>query len=95
MEDVRFAMKKLGVSFGAVAELLEGVKVDKQRCVVLVRELRSAIDILKGIEQTWEVPRNGKGKFRGDVAGVAAAAAIDERIAIPIPVSEWDGYSQT
>lgn len=97
MEDLRFAMKKLGVSFGAVAELLEGVKVDKQRCVVLVRELRSAIDILKGIEQTWEVPRNGKGKFRGDVAGVAAtaAAATDERIAIPIPVSEWDGYSQT
>lgn len=94
MEDVRFAMKKLGVSFGAVAELLEGVKMDKQRCVVLARELRSALDILKGIQQSWEVPRNGTGKLKGDVAGVAAAAA-GERIAIPIPVSEWDGYSQT
>ena len=89
MEDVRFAMKKLGVSFGAVAELLEGVKVDKQRCVVLARELRSALDILKGIQQTWEVPRSGKGGFRGDVAGAAPADAR-----IPIPVSEWDGYSQ-
>jgi len=86
MEDVRFAMKKLGVSFGAVAELLEGVKVDKQRCAVLVRELRSAIDILKGIEQAWEVSRNGKGGFRD--------AAADARIAIPIPVEEYDGFSQ-
>ena len=50
MEDVRFAMKKLGVSFGAVAELLEGVKVEKQRCAVLVKELRSAMDILEGIK---------------------------------------------
>jgi len=92
MEDLRFAMKKLGVSFGAVAELLEGVKVDKQRCVVLARELRSALDILKGIQQSWEVPRNGTGKFKGDAAGTAAAAAD---VRIPIPVSEWDGYSQT
>jgi hypothetical protein len=89
MEDVRFAMKKLGVSFGAVAELLEGVKVDKQRCVVLVRELRSAIDVLKGIEQAWEVPRNGNGGFRD-----AAGATTDARIAIHIPFSD-DGYSQT
>lgn len=88
MEDVRFATKKLGVSFGAVAELLEGVKVDKQRCVVLARELRSALDILKGIQQSWEVPRDGTGKFQGDTAGAAD-------VRIPIPVSEWDGYSQT
>ena len=90
VEDVRFAMKRLGVSFGAVAELLEVVKVDKQRCVVLARELRSAIDILKGIQQSWEARSKGKGRFRGDAAGDAPA---DQRI--PIPVSEWDGHSQT
>lgn len=86
MEDVRFAMKKLGVSFGAVAELLEGVKVEKQRCAVLVKELRSAMDILEGIKETWEVSRNGKGRFRGDAA--------DGRIAIPIPdtASFSDGF---
>lgn len=94
MEDVRFAMKKLGVSFGAVAELLEGIKVDKQRCAVLIRELRSAIEILKGIEEVWEMPRNGKGGFK-DAAGVATA---DGRISMPVPVAfsdTWDGYSQT
>lgn len=93
MEDVRFAMKKLAVSFGAVAELLEGVKADKQRCAVLIKELRSAMDILKGVEETWKVPRNGKGRFRGDPAGAAADARI------PIAVSaafsdDYDGYSQ-
>lgn len=93
MEDVRFAMKKLAVSFGAVAELLEGVKVDKQRCAVLIKELRSAMDILKGVEETWKVRRNGKERFRGDAAGAAADARI------PIPVSaafsdDYDGYSQ-
>lgn len=89
MEDVRFAMKKLGVSFGAVAELLEGVKGDKQRCAVLVKELASAMDILNGIKETWEVPRNGKGMFRGEA---------DRRIPIPVTPSlsdKFDGYSQT
>lgn len=80
MEDVRFAMKKLGVSFGAVAELLEGIKADKQRFGVLLRELRSASEIMLGIREVWEAPRNGKGRFRGD-------AAADARIAIPVPVA--------
>jgi hypothetical protein len=89
MEDVRFAMKKLGVSFGAAAELLEAVKSDKQRCAVLVKELASAMDILNGIKETWEVPRKGKGRFRGEA---------DRRIPIPVSASlsdEFDGYSQT
>jgi hypothetical protein len=89
MEDVRLAMKKLGVGFGAVAELLEGIKVDKQRCAVLVKELISAIDILKDIKETWEVPRNGRGRFR---------AEADGRIPIPVPASltdDFDGYGQT
>lgn len=91
VEDVRLAMKKLGVSFGAVAELLEGVKTDRQRSGVLIRELRSALEIMLGIREVWEVPKNGKGRFRGP-------AAADGRIAVPIPVAapfSDDGYSQT
>ena len=84
MEDVRFAMKKLGVSFGAVAELLEGVKMEKQRCAVLLKELRSAMEILEGIKEMWEVPRNGKGRFRG--------GAADARVPIPDTASFSDGF---
>ena len=95
MEDLRLAMKKLGVSFGAVGELLEGVKGDRQRCGVLVRELKCAMEILKGVEEVWESPgKNGKGRFRGE-----GAAAADGRIPIPIPIpvpvaasETWDGY---
>ncbi|GAB7324782.1 hypothetical protein MBLNU13_g08630t1 [Cladosporium sp. NU13] len=87
MEDVRFAMKKLGVSFGAVAELLEGVKVEKQRCAVLLKELRSAMDILEGMKETWEVPRNGKGRFR-DITD----ARIPIHIPVPAPSSFSDEY---
>jgi hypothetical protein len=65
IEDVRLAMKKLSVSFGALGELLEGVRLEKSRCAVLVRELRSAQDVLMGIRGVWEVPaRSGGGGGR-------------------------------
>lgn len=89
VEDVRLALKKLGVSFGAIGELLEGVKVDKQRCGVLRKELISAMDILNGIKQTWELPRKAKSGFREPAGGAGGKAPL------PAFVEVWDEFGQT
>lgn len=81
MEDVRLAMKKLDVSFGAMMELLDGVKAERQRCVVLIRELRSAVEILETIRVVWEVPRNGKGgNARGHYQGSKASTSSPDKV---------------
>lgn len=94
IEDVRLAMKKLGVSFGALAELLEGVRVEKSRCPVLVRELRSAQDILQGIRRFWDPPSrrggNGGGR-RGGFSGAVPAGG--GKIPVAAFVEEWENSS--
>ena len=93
VEDVRLAMKKLGVSFGALAELLEGVRVEKSRCPVLVRELRSAQDVLLGIRRVWEVPSRGGGGRRRDNFSNVATAGGSGKIPVAAFVEDWENSS--
>ena len=92
VEDVRLAMKKLGVSFGALAELLEGVRVEKSRCPVLVRELRSAQDVLLGIRRVWEVPSRSGGRRRDNFSNVATAGGSG-KILVAAFVEDWENSS--
>ncbi|KAM0696502.1 hypothetical protein Q7P36_003750 [Cladosporium allicinum] len=95
VEDVRLAMKKLGVSFGALAELLEGVRVEKSRCPVLVRELRSAQDVLLGIRRVWrvwEVPSRSGGRRRDNFSN-AATAGGSGKIPVAAFVEDWENSS--
>lgn len=87
MEDVRLAMKKLWVSFGAIKELLEGVRVERGRCAVLVREMRSAWDTLNGIKEVWDRSLRRDGGARGVFERMPAA---DKR---PVVFEEeWPDY---
>ena len=92
LEDVRHAMKKLSVSFGALAELLEGVRVEKSRCPVLVRELRSAQDVLLGIRRVWGVPSRNGGRRR-DNFSTAATAGGSGKIPVAAFVEDWENSS--
>lgn len=92
VEDVRLAMKKLSVSFGALAELLEGVRVEKSRCAVLVRELRSAQDVLLGIRRVWEVPARSTGRRRDNFSN-AATAGGGGKIPAAAFVEDWENSS--
>jgi hypothetical protein len=98
VEDVRLAMKKLSVSFGALAELLEGVRLEKSRCPVLVRELRSAQDVLLGIRGVWEVPSRsgggGGGRRRDNFSNAATAGGGGGKIPVAAFVEEdWENSS--
>jgi hypothetical protein len=97
VEDVRLAMKKLSVSFGALAELLEGVRLEKSRCPVLVRELRSNQDVLLGIRGVWEVPSRsggGGGRRRDNFSNAATAGGGGGKIPVAAFVEEdWENSS--
>jgi len=91
-------MKKLGVSFGALAELLEGVRVEKSRCPVLVRELRSAQDVLQGIRRVWDLPsrrgRTGGGGGGGRRDGFSSGPATGgAKIPVAAFVEDWENSS--
>lgn len=89
--DVRLTMKKLIVSFGALEGLLEGVRVEKSRCAVLVRELRSAQDVLLGIRRVWELPPRSGGKRRDGFSGAVPAGG--GKIPVAVSVEDWENSS--
>lgn len=87
MEDVRLATKKLGVSFGAIRELLEGVRVERGRCGVLVRELKSAWEVLNEIKEIWD-----RGLRRDGNVGGRRVFERAEKIPVAAYEEEWPEY---
>lgn len=93
MDDVRLAMKKLSISLEAMTDLLANVKTDRQRCVVLIRELMSAVEILDTIKVVWETPGSGKGiNGRGGDQASSSTAASSPSGKTSDTESEFRGY---